>query len=556
MTLFRVSDFCRSTQTSAKKTEVVLHVENEAPPRHRKCCSVGWVTADVLVALSIQEGALAWLSFGLTTTAGVKLRIFLKEEPFVDDVVDDEAEEDELPDLRIFVPPIVAANLGIFDSLGAICVIQLSEEIPEPASHVILRPLGRPAEWPRLGNSDSSAEYWIFPGSGTLIQHLHLVSVYDPSSGRICYYHVLVVEPIEGSNQSTPSVFTTSDATTFHLDSTKLEGDFVVPRLPCLISQRSFYQSNPNKDFMVPPHPNLSELVRAFEIAPEGRPEERILHVVGTNADHDLCVAVETAAQRAGRNCWSLRGLAAFAHSVGHNVRTGSLVDQLAGLQAALDEIQQMRMEPCVLHLYDLDAELSINDDPLRHEQEERIWGKLIQSLASRPTGLLAGSRGPHDPSSNGQLDRRYTCPLIVVLSTTSPLKSGAWMEKLVFPSISLSTPNAEYTRFLWKGALSNDPTMDLLRGRSNHEIRRIHHEVADIKDAEEAYRLIQKLCEEDDSRRRKTRSASVSQVRWEDVGGLAHVRDEIMDAIELPLKHPHLFPKGRGRSGILLYGE
>ena len=45
-----------------------------------------------------------------------------------------------------------------------------------------------------------------------------------------------------------------------------------------------------------------------------------------------------------------------------------------------------------------------------------------------------------------------------------------------------------------------------------------------------------------------------IPNIKWEDVGGLSHVRGEIMDAIELPLKYPHLFGKSK-RSGILLYG-
>lgn len=44
--------------------------------------------------------------------------------------------------------------------------------------------------------------------------------------------------------------------------------------------------------------------------------------------------------------------------------------------------------------------------------------------------------------------------------------------------------------------------------------------------------------------------------VRWEDVGGLASVKAAILDTVELPLRHPHLFAAGlRRRSGVLLYG-
>jgi peroxin-6 len=50
--------------------------------------------------------------------------------------------------------------------------------------------------------------------------------------------------------------------------------------------------------------------------------------------------------------------------------------------------------------------------------------------------------------------------------------------------------------------------------------------------------------------------AASIPNVKWEDVGGLDDVKDEILDVVQLPLKHPELFASGvRQRSGILLYG-
>jgi len=503
---------------------------------------VGWVNADVLVALSRHEGVYVWLSCG---SMRVMLRLYLNE--------DSSEDEDEPPSLKIFVPPIVATNLGIFGHEIVSCTLEATEEVPVPASNVILRPLARPTEWPRMGNSNESGEYWIFPRSGILVQPLKLLSAFEASTGKICYYHVLEIKPMENASQPQASCFRISESTIFQLDNSKLQGIFDVPHLPCFISQRNYYQSATKQISMIARHPNMDELTRAFEISSTGRPEERILHAIGSNAEHDLCLAVETAAKRAGRTCWSLRGLAAFAHSIGHPARTGSLVDQLAGLEAALEEIQRRRMEPCVLHLYDVDLELSIHDDPIRREQEDRFWAKFLQAVDRKRTSeSFLGVRG----ASSGQSLRHFTCPLIVLLSTTSPLKPGPWMQGLIFLSIVLSIPDAAYTQFLWDGAFSDDMTMEILRGRTAKEIRKIRNQVANIGDPQQVHQIIQKLCNDDDSRRRKQHSAAVSQVRWEDVGGMAHVRNEIMDAIELPLKHPHLFPNGRGRSGILLYGR
>ncbi|KAF2088095.1 peroxisomal biogenesis factor 6 [Saccharata proteae CBS 121410] len=47
-----------------------------------------------------------------------------------------------------------------------------------------------------------------------------------------------------------------------------------------------------------------------------------------------------------------------------------------------------------------------------------------------------------------------------------------------------------------------------------------------------------------------------IPNVSWSDVGGLTHVKDAVMETIQLPLSRPELFAKGmKKRSGILFYG-
>jgi peroxin-6 len=47
-----------------------------------------------------------------------------------------------------------------------------------------------------------------------------------------------------------------------------------------------------------------------------------------------------------------------------------------------------------------------------------------------------------------------------------------------------------------------------------------------------------------------------IPNVTWDDVGGLASVKEDILDTIQLPLRHPELFASGaKQRSGVLLYG-
>ncbi|KAI9341129.1 P-loop containing nucleoside triphosphate hydrolase protein [Obelidium mucronatum] len=48
----------------------------------------------------------------------------------------------------------------------------------------------------------------------------------------------------------------------------------------------------------------------------------------------------------------------------------------------------------------------------------------------------------------------------------------------------------------------------------------------------------------------------SIPNVTWDDIGGLAHIRESINDTIQLPLERPELFASGmKKRSGILLFG-
>jgi peroxin-6 len=47
-----------------------------------------------------------------------------------------------------------------------------------------------------------------------------------------------------------------------------------------------------------------------------------------------------------------------------------------------------------------------------------------------------------------------------------------------------------------------------------------------------------------------------IPNVSWDDVGGLAHVKEALVETIQLPLQRPELFAKGmKKRSGILFYG-
>ncbi|XP_069577737.1 peroxisomal ATPase PEX6 isoform X1 [Brachyistius frenatus] len=57
------------------------------------------------------------------------------------------------------------------------------------------------------------------------------------------------------------------------------------------------------------------------------------------------------------------------------------------------------------------------------------------------------------------------------------------------------------------------------------------------------------------DAQSKAVGAPKIPHVRWEDVGGLQHVKKEILDTIQLPLQRPELLSLGLNRTGVLLYG-
>jgi ATP-dependent 26S proteasome regulatory subunit len=507
---------------------VKLSLLQKAPKRSDDVPLACLVSVETLAALSVHEKSFAFLCHGSERTL---VRLVLLEEE------DDDGE-------TAMAPPIVFANLGIVDAVGYSqhkpsikeCWFESAIEQPPMAECVVLRPLGRNPKWPQLFSKEEDSS-WALPPPNTLIEQSKLLSVFNSKTMSVFYYEILEILCAHGNESSTFCL--TSKSTKLELDGSSIPS--FVCRLPPLVSQENFYRGVDSS--IIPPHPNLSEMMQALCQPPTLDATEKVLHVVGTDTAHRARLCVETAARLIGMQCLSIRGLAAFGHDQGNTIRTGSLGEQISGLQAAFQLIRTQRMEPCVLYLYDFDLELSSTDEPVRHEQEERFWAQWMQVLKTEPS----------DVSDN----LMYTPPIIIVVSTSSPLQSGPLLEKLVFPSIVLDAPDMEFAKFLWKGSHWDDRFWDnkFLKGRNAQDIVWLCQQVQ-TNTKLTMLETLQNLCQELHTAKRMQSSkvARVSNVHWDDVGGLAHVRKEIMDAIELPLKYPHLFPS-RGRSGILLYG-
>eukprot|EP00760_Papus_ankaliazontas_P029473 PhM_4_TR4254/c2_g1_i1/m.64265 len=52
-----------------------------------------------------------------------------------------------------------------------------------------------------------------------------------------------------------------------------------------------------------------------------------------------------------------------------------------------------------------------------------------------------------------------------------------------------------------------------------------------------------------------KLTSTRIDAVQWKDIGGLANVKQSILEMVQLPMRYPHLYKNAKRRSGILLYG-
>ena len=490
---------------------------------------------------------------------------------------------------------------------------QLPDTLLVPAAEsVTLNCLGFPI---LLATADSIV--WPRPPDGCLVSELSLMRVQDPISRLYVYYEVLGVQSGLTTTQYSGKSFTKACYQTTLVTEYKYVNNNAIPchgdsgicrRLPPLHQSPS--TQNGSEGVAIrrnPPHPDLPNLLHSLQgISTQAISGERIFPLVGTDHDHNVRELVQSAAASLGMRCLSVKGLAAFAAANRHPVTTGSLADQLEGLQIAVTQAQ--KCAPCILHLVDLDLEFTSqqHDPSMRDEQEDRVWSALVDALDNTVYQTATsgaddeGAYGDETPSSTsskqlssirhrGQSsilkddeDPRWAPSLLIIISTTKPLAkisaSGPLAQKLVYDALTLSLPTVDYATYLWQeqtrmnggdkhdAGFTLEHFQDLLRERSVHDICILQEKWLGIGDQarsspEEQRQIMVQLCQDLDKQRRSQTSNSnssssvkIANVKWDDVGGLTQVRLEIMDTIELPLKYPHFFPNG-GRSGILLYG-
>lgn len=442
---------------------------------------------ELLVQLSIKHGEVVWLSHD-----GFRIPAVLS--------IDDEM----TGATTIKIPP----TMFYFGS--STCTIEANMMDITIAATVSITPLGRPLIH-NVFKERSTIEYPPIGAKRKLISSGVLVSVL--LDDQVVVYKVLTAGPCWTSSQ-----------TEWKLESCRTH--VPVQRLPPLDRTEKYLL---HRQFQEAPHPALRRVTRALQTPPNAPASHKILHVIGSTSNH-IHRCVEAASDSLGRRYLKVNGLAAFAHLNGKTVTTGSMQDKLAGCQTALE--QAHICAPCVLHFVNLDEELPKNDEPLRQTLEMRLWTMLMGALRLRTT--------PEGPSC-------IVPPLVVVLSSQSPLAPGPLLENIVFAAVTVDEPNEAYARFLWDDETTFTDALPHLAGKTAQDICKLKRLWLNSKQSvtaflEQAVKPVSRT------------SSQIPNIHWQDIGGLSHVRKEIMDAIELPLQHPELF-QGTRRSGILLYG-
>mmetsp|Transcript_28386 Transcript_28386/g.77930 ORF Transcript_28386/g.77930 Transcript_28386/m.77930 type:complete len:729 (-) Transcript_28386:604-2790(-) len=462
-------------------------------------------------------------------------------------------------------------NLGLKndseDSIESALITTLPRESYRPAKKVTLRRWGqRPRRIPLIDTTlddekeeeeEAKEEQLVWPRKEALLQLNTLISVEGSSRAsnvdEIFYYQVVEVDGENNISQrriNNIPVFFSTATTEYRLET--LHRPFTCPKLP-------------PRPAAALTHPNLDELTRALLLPPHASPSQRVVLAVAKQEDHDTRGAVQAAAAVTGRSCLVVSGLAAHSYRSHQKLlRAASFIDKLKGLKSSLD--QAYHAAPSVLLLENVDLEFtSWNlDSRLRQDEESRFWSCLVSEL---------GGNTDAAERTSTYLEEEGGCvgvpSVIVILAMTAIPKRGAVAENMVWQPIALSFPDTEHTKHLWNQA--NGPSLGnesfgLLNGRPAAEISGLAQDVSDdLAPLESSFEsekqkfaeslLRGRLAESSQDRQQSSSQASIPKVCWSDVGGLDHVRKEIMDTIDLPLKHSHLFPSSRGRSGILLYG-
>ncbi|XP_061172817.1 peroxisomal ATPase PEX6-like isoform X1 [Saccostrea echinata] len=261
-----------------------------------------------------------------------------------------------------------------------------------------------------------------------------------------------------------------------------------------------------------------------------------------------------------------------------HKVNCHSLYGESSGsIEARIKNVfnAASTFSPCILLLHSIHA--------LGKDKERNVEG--IGSLADpRVAGTFK--------SCVVKLRKEYIeYPVVVIGTTHSPGQLAADVHEAFLHKVNIEVPNEDARAEIMDGLLQNVSYSGDLSGQylaqrtAGFVLGDLVALVAHAK--REAYRSVLKHCmgdrnslpweEEEDiasvgtvvqqdhfvkalDQLQEAHSDTIGapkipDVSWDDVGGLADVKSEILDTIQLPLQYPELLAAGLRRSGILFYG-
>jgi SpoVK/Ycf46/Vps4 family AAA+-type ATPase len=382
-------------------------------------------------------------------------------------------------------------------------------------------------------------------------------------------------------NQETRIILT--QTSTLVEEESKQHQTTTVRRLPYIPHAQSFYQSIMNDSATLntvetPSYPvcstNLTNLIDFLMYSTNGgtTTATRCIHIHVNDEDQDnpfvdvdalLSRYIEVAAHAVGVRYLTIDGLAAFHYRYNNNPKqhqsTNIIAEKISGLQKALSICQRVQ---CILHVSNFHEEF------FYHHQGQ--YDDINQDILDRIKTCLDEMSTKHS----------FVVPIIFSSSSKYQHKYSRFS---AFPSILLSfLPNNEEIETFWNNQLSYhigkrvvfDQIKQLLEGRNEQEIltacqictEKINPTTSGVDD-EDIPSLLSSILDDLDASKRhasnkmknlnkNSSTAIIPSVHWKDIGGLSNVKNEIRNAIEIPLKYPHLFPTNEmKRSGLVLWG-
>ncbi|KAJ2852651.1 peroxisomal assembly protein [Coemansia brasiliensis] len=234
------------------------------------------------------------------------------------------------------------------------------------------------------------------------------------------------------------------------------------------------------------------------------------------------------------------------------------------------------RYTPCVLHLRSIDALAQATNNP-QETPEDLPIARILKSCIA----------------NIGQAYRETGYPIIVIATSSQPDKVPVALETAFRHEIDLPVPDestrlALVERITAKGMplsadtnlayiaqqtasfVARDLAMLIKRAESRAWVR-LQQSLPSMYKGQQSFRIRNamlsglEITNEDllgalgDARASMSDTLGVPKipnVKWDDVGGLADAKKDILDTIRLPMEQPHLFASGLStRSGLLFYG-